>query len=101
MPSSIPRPARRIGTTSGLGAARRMPVVGATGVVMSYGSTRTSRVASYASSVTSSSASRPERRGVGALVAQDRQLVGDERVVGDVEAHARTLTVRAPPERRP
>jgi hypothetical protein len=46
MPSSIPRPARRIGTTSGFGAASRTPVVGATGVVISTASVRTSRVAS-------------------------------------------------------
>ncbi len=46
MPSSIPSPARRIGTTSGLGEASRMPVVGATGVVISTASVRTSRVAS-------------------------------------------------------
>ena len=46
IPSSIPSPARRIGTTSGLGAASLTPVVGATGVTMSTGSTRTSRVAS-------------------------------------------------------
>ena len=32
IPSSMPRPARRIGTTSGFGADSRTPVVGATGV---------------------------------------------------------------------
>ena len=46
IPSSIPSPARRIGTTSGFGAASLTPVVGATGVTISYGATRTSRVAS-------------------------------------------------------
>ena len=46
MPSSMPSPARRIGTTSGFGVARWMPVVAATGVSMSKGAMRTSRVAS-------------------------------------------------------
>jgi putative tRNA adenosine deaminase-associated protein len=46
MPSSMPRPARRIGTTSGFGADSRTPWAGATGVRTSVGSTRTSRVAS-------------------------------------------------------
>ena len=46
MPSSMPSPARRIGTMSGLGLLSLMPVVGATGVSISNGSTRTSRVAS-------------------------------------------------------
>ena len=43
MPSSMPRPALRIGTMRGFGRARRMPTVGATGVSISLGSTRTSR----------------------------------------------------------
>ncbi len=55
MPSSMPRPARRMGTTRGRGSARRTPTVVVTGVSISCGSTRTSRVASYARSVTSSS----------------------------------------------
>ena len=46
IPSSMPSPARRMGTTRGRGVASRIPVVGATGVTMSAGSTRTSRVAS-------------------------------------------------------
>ncbi len=57
MPSSIPSPARRIGTTSGRGSLMRRPVVVVTGVRISTGSVRTARVASYASRVTSSSAS--------------------------------------------
>ena len=58
IPSSIPRPARRTGTTSGTGVPRWHAGGVATGVVTSTGTTRTSRVASYARSVTSSSASR-------------------------------------------
>ncbi len=46
MPSSIPRPARRIGTTSGLGRARATPSVVVSGVVTVVGSMRTSRVPS-------------------------------------------------------
>ena len=87
MPSSMPSPARRIGTTSGLGVASLVPSVGATGVTMLIGSVRTSLVASYASKVTSSSASR---RNVGEsvpLVPQDGELVRDERVVDDECLH--------------
>ena len=57
IPSSIPRPARRIGTTIGRGSLIFTPWVVVTGVWISMGSTRTLRVASYASSVTSSSVS--------------------------------------------
>ena len=57
MPSSIPRPARRIGTMSGTGWLMRTPVVVVTGVSISMFSTRTSRVASYANRVISSSTS--------------------------------------------
>ena len=47
MPSSMPMPARRIGTISGLGAASLTPWAGATGVwTVDLGATRTSRVAS-------------------------------------------------------
>ena len=46
MPSSIPRPARRIGTMSGRGLLIARPVVGATGVSICTDSTRTCRVAS-------------------------------------------------------
>jgi hypothetical protein len=46
MPSSIPSPARRIGTTSGRGWLRVTPMVVVTGVWISTGSTRTARVAS-------------------------------------------------------
>lgn len=46
MPSSMPRPARRIGTTSGRGWESLTPVVRETGVWMSTCSVRTSRVAS-------------------------------------------------------
>jgi hypothetical protein len=42
----MPRPARRIGTTSGFGLLNRTPVAGATGVRTSTCCTRTSRVAS-------------------------------------------------------
>ena len=57
MPSSIPSPARRIGTTSGRGSLIFTPIVSVTGVVIRTGATRTFRVASYANSVTSSSVS--------------------------------------------
>ena len=85
----MPRPARRIGTTSGWGAASLTPVVGADrrddvdrldphvagGLV---GQQRDQLVGQPA-----------ERRGVGVLVAQGGELVGDERVVDDVGAHGR------------
>ena len=88
MPSSIPSPARRIGTTSGLGveslhAGRRrdrgrdvdrLDAHVAGGLV---GQQRDQLVGEPA-----------ERRGVGALVPQHRELVRDERVVGDVDLHA-------------
>ena len=87
MPSSMPSPARRIGTTSGLGRASLTPVVGddrggdvlggdphvAGGLV---GQQRHQLVGQPT-----------ERRRVGRLVAQVGQLVGDERVVGDVRTH--------------
>ena len=57
MPSSMPSPARRIGTTRGRGLAIARPVVRVTGVSISTCSVRTFRVASYASRVTSSSVS--------------------------------------------
>src|SRR5699024_10209253 len=56
-PSSMPRPARRIGTTIGLGLDSLVPVIVVTGVSIWIGATATLRVASYASRVTSSSAS--------------------------------------------
>ena len=107
MPSSMPRPARRIGTTSGLGLASLTPVVGATGVCdverldpdvagRLVGQQRHQLVGQPA-----------EGRGVGVLVAQGGELVGDERVVGDVDAHTRNLacdpgprTCSRPPVRR-
>jgi hypothetical protein len=46
MPSSMPRPARRIGTTSGFGSLISVPIVSVTGVWMVIGCTRTERVAS-------------------------------------------------------
>ena len=46
MPSSMPMPARSIGTMSGLGGASLPPWAGATGVCTVTGSTLTSRVAS-------------------------------------------------------
>ncbi len=58
MPSSMPMPARRIGTMSGTGRDSRTPGERATGVDTLTSSTRMPRVASYASSVTNSSASR-------------------------------------------
>ena len=55
MPSSIPKPARKMGTTTGRGSANTNPVVAVTGVLMEIDVVRTSRVASYASRVTNSS----------------------------------------------
>ena len=72
MPSSMPRPARRIGTSSGRGVASLMPRAVVTGVSTSTSSTRTSRVASYARSVTSSST---RRRNVGESVRLSRSVV--------------------------
>ena len=72
IPSSMPRPARRTGTTSGSGFASRQPVAGATGVVTSNGSVRICRVPSYARRVTSSSVSR---RKVGESVRSSRRVV--------------------------
>ena len=46
MPSSMPRPARRTGTTIGRGSESFRPTVGATGVWMGVSVTATSRVAS-------------------------------------------------------
>ena len=68
----MPRPARRIGTTSGRGGASFTPSAGPTGVCTVSGLTRTPRVASYASSVTSSSVSR---RKVGESVRSSRRAV--------------------------
>ena len=45
-PSSIPSPARRIGTTIGLGLLSLVPVIMVTGVSISTGATATLRVAS-------------------------------------------------------
>ena len=59
---------------------------GRPGVSTDTSSVRTSRVASYASNVTSSSASRADVE-VGANVAQRGELVADQRVVGDVDLH--------------
>ncbi len=88
MPSSMPRPARRIGTTIGRGSLMRTPTVVVTGVVISCGETRTLRVASYASSVTRLLGELTEHRRRSGLVAQHRELVGDEGVIGDVHAWA-------------
>ena len=46
IPSSIPNPARRIGTTTGVGFAIDTPVIGATGVLIFLVVTLISRVAS-------------------------------------------------------
>ncbi|CAB4367056.1 unannotated protein [freshwater metagenome] len=46
MPSSIPRPARKIGTTTGRGSAKTNPLVSVTGVLIFIVVVRTSRVAS-------------------------------------------------------
>ncbi len=69
MPSSMPRPARRIGTTKGRGFDSRTPMVFWIGVSISTGSTRTASVASYARSITSSST---RRRNVGESVLRSR-----------------------------
>ena len=85
MPSSMPRPARRIGTTSGVGAASRTPVVGPTGVVIVdlLGAHVPGRLVGEQGDQLVGEP--PEGRRVGALVAQGGELVGDQRVVDDVE----------------
>src|SRR5215469_243735 len=55
IPSSMPMPARSTGTISGLGSLSRAVTATPTGVVTETSQTRISRVASYASKVTSSS----------------------------------------------
>ena len=91
MPSSMPRPARRIGTTSGLGVDSRTPVVGRDrghdvdrlgahvpgGLVGEQGDQLVGEP--------------PEGGGVGALVAQRGELVRDQRVVDDVDPHGQNL----------
>ena len=57
MPSSIPNPALKIGTTSGLGFAITKPLVFVIGVSTSVSFTIKCLVASYESSVTNSSTS--------------------------------------------
>ena len=87
MPSSMPSPARRIGTTSGRGSLILTPVVVVTGRAdldrldphvarRLVGEQRHELFGEL-----------PEHRRRGALVPQDRELVGDERVVGDVYTH--------------
>ena len=72
MPSSIPSPARRMGTTIGRGWASFTPTQSVIGVRTVCGVTRTSRVASYASRVTSSSV---RCRKVGESVRSSRRAV--------------------------
>ena len=88
IPSSMPSPARRIGTTSGSGAASRTPWAAPPGGDLDR-LDPTSRVASYASRVTSSSASRRKVGESVLLVAQRGELVGDQRVVDDKGVHDR------------
>ena len=72
MPSSMPMPARSTGTMSGTGLASLTPRAVPTGVSTETGWTRISRVASYASSVTSSSV---RLRNVAVSVAASRSAV--------------------------
>ena len=72
MPSSIPKPARRIGTTTGVGFDISTPFIGATGVLICFGLTLISRVASYERSVTNSST---RWRNVGESVFSSRSTV--------------------------
>ena len=87
MPSSMPSPARRIGTTSGFGLASWTPWRGATGV--GHGDRVDADVAGrLVGEQRDQLVGEPaERRRVGALVAERRELVRDERVVDHVDAH--------------
>ena len=88
MPSSIPSPARRIGTTSGRGSASRQPLRRRRPGV----STVTALGAHVARRLVGEQrhqlfGQRAEGRRRGRLVAQHRELVGDEGVVGHVDSH--------------
>ena len=94
MPSSIPSPARRIGTTSGRGSPILTPVVRVTGVSISMGETRhvARRLVGEQRDELLGQLAEDRRRRAG--VAEHRELVGDERVVGDVQAHTLRLVRR-------
>ena len=84
MPSSMPRPARKIGTTSGRGADSFTPTAACERRLNRAGMTRTSRVASYASKSDELFGEPPEGRGIGALhLASTGELVSDEGMVDD------------------
>ena len=92
MPSSIPSPARRIGTTSGRGSAIARPlVVGDRGLDRDRLGAHVARrlVGEQGHELFGERAERRRRR---RLVAQHRELVGDEGVVGDVDSHTLNAT---------
>lgn len=90
MPSSIPRPARRIGTTRGLGRVRATPSVAVSGVV-----TVVARCAPRGCLVSHEGDKfldkLAENRAGGVYRAQQGQLMGDERMIHDVEFTSLTL----------
>ena len=88
----MPRPARSTGTSSG-GLASRDPVVSASGVrtaTLSVGRVAGGLVDQHQGQVAKRG---PERRVVGALVAQRGQPRRGQRVVDDAHVHGRTLSV--------
>ena len=95
IPSSMPSPARRIGTTSGLGLASLTP--GGVRDRRAHGHRLDAHVAGgLVGQQRDELVGEPaEGRGVGALVPQGGQLVGDQRVVGDVGAHGRKPSASA------
>ena len=89
MPSSMPSPARRIGTTSGRGWESFTPVVPVTGVLivdLLGPHIPGGLVGEQGDQLVGEP---PEGRGVGALVAQRGEFVRDQRVVDDMDPHVR------------
>ena len=96
----MPRPARRIGTTNGVGLAKAMPVVTATGV-----SIWTCNGLDLARCLIGQQGHQlvgqlPEYRRRGVLVSKDRYLMGHQRVVNYLYAHEAKSTSRGSPKTR-
>lgn len=79
IPSSIPSPARKIGTTSGFGRTVEKPVVGATGVSMSNGSGRECRGGLVGEKGDQFIDQSAKCSGPVSFVPQDREFVAHER----------------------
>src|SRR5436189_138230 len=78
IPSTIPRPARRIGTSASFFPATRTPRIGSSGVSTSRGSSGRSLVTSYAISIAISLTGRP-------VVAVRLSVVGTDRAAVTAE----------------